>query len=250
MPFQTTPDGRFAVVDDFQFSLDTFQTQADVQLASIGSGFVAVWNHSGYAGSDVVAQLFDGNGQRVGTEFTIAAGTSAAVTAMPSGGFVVTWAAERPYPAAFDIYVQRFDSSGQPVGSASPVNTTTNGFQVAPSVTALAGGGFVVTWENRDSGDVTYDDIRAQVFDASGNEVGGEIVATDAKAGDKIDPDITALAGADLSSAGSSGVPRLKTNGEISAPAPEPKCSTRTATKWARPFRSTASFQAISRARP
>jgi hypothetical protein len=61
-------------------------------------------------------------------------------------------------------------------GSEKIVNTTTAGQQTATAVSALAGGGFVVVWE--DLGTVTPG-IRAQRFDALGNKAGGEItVAT------------------------------------------------------------------------
>jgi len=55
-------------------------------------------------------------------------------------------------------------------GVQKVVNTTTAGNQLAPTVAALADGGYVIAWQDGSgSGDTS---IRAQRFDAAGNEVG------------------------------------------------------------------------------
>src|SRR5262249_1445536 len=48
------------------------------------------------------------------------------------------------------------------------VNSQTIGYQDNPAIAALAGGGFVVTWESNG--------IRAQVFNAAGAKVGSEFL--------------------------------------------------------------------------
>ena len=57
------------------------------------------------------------------------------------------------------------------------VNTTTTNGQAEPSVTGLAGGGFVVTWrdDSHTGGDTSGAAIRGQMFDASGTAVGSEL---------------------------------------------------------------------------
>lgn len=62
------------------------------------------------------------------------------------------------------------------LGALIRANTTTTGTQDAPTITSLAGGGFVVTWRSNPSGNVNGAvTVTAQVFDADGGKVGGEI---------------------------------------------------------------------------
>ncbi len=79
--------------------------------------------------------------------------------------------------------------------SSSPA-TVLQGAQNHSKVTALANGGFVVTWEDVSGlgGDASGVSVRAQVFDANGVKVGGEILVNTATAGDQDDRAITALA--------------------------------------------------------
>jgi len=68
------------------------------------------------------------------------------------------------------IWVRHFDSSGNPTGTQETlVNTTITGYLVRPSVSALSGGGFVVSWDNES-------DVLFQVFDNNLNKVGSETV--------------------------------------------------------------------------
>ena len=48
--------------------------------------------------------------------------------------------------SARSIKAQVFDATGAKVGSEFLVNTTTAGFQDAPAIAGLDGGGFVIAW--------------------------------------------------------------------------------------------------------
>ena len=63
-------------------------------------------------------------------------------------------------------------------GAEFLVNTATAGSQSDPAVTALAGGGFVVTWtdESLSLGDASATSIKAQLFDVAGARVGSEFL--------------------------------------------------------------------------
>ena len=71
------------------------------------------------------------------------------------------------------VYARHLDAQGQPLGPEIAVNSTTDGWQGAADVCALAGGGFVIAWQS-DQLDVT--DVFAQRFDALGQRVGGEFL--------------------------------------------------------------------------
>ena len=112
------------------------------------------------------------DGTRAGGEFVINTNTdsdqsSASVTALDGGGFVVVWQSATGDGSGYGIYGQRYDNSGVKVGSEFLINSNTGGNQYDPQVSALHGanaGAFVVTWH----GDASYQDVFARVFDARG----------------------------------------------------------------------------------
>jgi len=79
-------------------------------------------------------------------------------------------------------------------GTEFLINTTTTGDQVAPSITALADGRFVVAWGD---GSFSPDDafaVRAQVFNADGSASGAEFRVNTTTTSNQSQPSITALA--------------------------------------------------------
>ncbi len=120
----------------------------------------------------------------------------APVTAtLTDGGQIVCWlstAATGP-----EIVAQRYDAAGRAVGQAFVVNATTAGVQDQVVVAALAGGGFVVCWRDASSfsADTSSSAIRAQMFNAAGARVGGELLVNTTTAGFETTPSVTALSG-------------------------------------------------------
>ena len=115
-----------------------------------------------------------------GTQFTIStqngntqSGTS--VTTLRDGRSVVVW--KDAASTVGDIFYRIVDAKGVPQGAAQQVNINTQGVQDIPAVTALAGGGFVIAWQNYGtSGD--GNDISFKVYGASGAVVKEETFAT------------------------------------------------------------------------
>ena len=94
------------------------------------------------------------------------------VAALSDGRFVVTFGSD-------EIRARLFNADGTPVGDDFVVNSTTSNSSMSNHqnpVAALPDGGFVVTWESADS--QGNHDIRARLFDASGNAVGSDFVVT------------------------------------------------------------------------
>ena len=164
-----------------------------------GGGFVAVWrSRSGDDSfSGIRAQIFDVYGTKVGTEFLVNTRTlvdqlQPAVTSLATGGFVVTWADGSTEGGDVDllgIKAQIFDASGAKVGAEFLVNTQTAGSQSQPVIAALSSGGFVASWSDGSSSN-----IKAQLFDAAGAPVGGELLVNTQTANSQSQPAITALA--------------------------------------------------------
>ncbi len=146
-------------------------------VALAGGGFAMVWytGSSSVDGSDgaVQARVFSSSGEPLAGEFLVNTTTrygQSGPTAAPleNGGFVVTWVDSSTVyePNGSEIRGQIFAADGSKVGGEFLANSFTQGFQSAPDVTALAGGGFLVTYRTENWL------IRAQRFAEDGSKVG------------------------------------------------------------------------------
>ena len=92
---------------------------------------------------------------KIGTEFLVNTTTAGeqlvpTITGLTNGNFVVTWTdTSGGNINQYDIKAQMYDAAGAPVGTEFVVNTKTELEQGSSTVTALADGGFVVTWNDR-----------------------------------------------------------------------------------------------------
>ncbi len=174
-----------AVVNE---SADGFDLLPDT-TPLLDGGWVTVWYSASSLAAgedtDLLGQRYDASGQAVGGAFQVAASraggqTDARVAGLADGGFVVTWTDDSGLGGDFSgagIKAQVFSASGARVGGEMLVNTATDDDQSSPKIAALADGGFVVAWASS-SGSVQ--DVRFQVFNASGGRVGGERIETNA----------------------------------------------------------------------
>lgn len=111
-------------------------------------------------------------------EFIVASDTRSlshsAIATSASGEFTVVWNS-RPFGGDADIFGQRFNSAGQPLGSQFPVNTAGgHQFQARRSIAADSAGNFVVTWEGNGPGDDSG--IFARRFASNGTPLGPEFL--------------------------------------------------------------------------
>ncbi|MBB2496752.1 beta strand repeat-containing protein [Aquipseudomonas ullengensis] len=181
-----------------QVNASTTGEQEDpVVTALTGGGYVIAWKvESGEGNTDIRAQRFDANGTKAGSEYRVNTYTtgeqdSPELTALKDGGYVVSWASYGQDGSDWGAYLQRYDASGVKVGSETRINTTTTGEQDGPTVTGLADGGYLATWEGSGTGD-SYG-IFAQRFNAAGAKVGGEVRINTTTTGAQQDPVVTTL---------------------------------------------------------
>ena len=139
-----------------KFLVNTFTTGYELH-PSVGTdasgNFVVVWDGPGVDDpvAGIFGQRFTVSGDPLGPEFRVNTYTTndqryASVAADPAGNFVVTWQSEGQDGSGWDVFGQRFASSGAPLGAEFRVNTSTTAFQGRPSVSADASGNFVVVW--------------------------------------------------------------------------------------------------------
>ena len=180
-----------------EFRVNTYTTgqQRLPLVASDTTGnFVVVWQSLGQDGSSygVFGQRFAGSGIPLGPEFRVNTDTSggegwgqylpgAAITSDSSGNFVVVWQTFGLPPPGFDLFGQRFASSGVPLGSQFRVNTFTTNHQGGSldggglAISAAASGNFVVVWQSYTQ-DGSSLGVFGQRYAGSGEPLGPEFL--------------------------------------------------------------------------
>jgi len=173
--------GAIPVGSEFQVNTYTTNSQSNPSVAAgSGGGFVVVWESYASAGSDtsygsIQGQRYDASGNPLSSEFQVNTYTTdrqvtASVAADAAGDFVVVWQSVGGAGSDTDgwsIQGQRYDATGNLVGSQFQVNTYTALHQMSPSVAVDEDGDFVVVW-------YSWGSIYGQRYDGSGNPVGSE----------------------------------------------------------------------------
>jgi hypothetical protein len=180
-----------ALGSDFQINESTLGDHGGPVVSHLASGdFVVLWsgchglqpNSCDYGVSppgdeyDILARMFDENGQALGSEFFINSHTIDSqrvpkVLPLADGRFLAAWQSYSGAPAYYDIHARIFTAAGMPDTAEFVVNSYTTGWQEGAAVTALSGGGFLIAWAgDGGQGSATY----AQSFDSSGAATGTE----------------------------------------------------------------------------
>lgn len=182
---------------EYVVNQETSGDQVHPQTAALaGGGYVITWMSDGQDGSGygVYARVMAANGVPVGDTFRVNTTTTGAqdhaqVTGLADGGFVVVWDSYgSPEDVVYDVHGQRFNASGQAVGSEFIVNSPYRWDpQWFPAVTATSDGGFVAAWSSffQDRDDYA---IVAQRFDAQGAMVGDQFIVNSDARGEQTGP--------------------------------------------------------------
>ena len=175
----------FASVCGAEFQVNTHTTydqkNAAIAMDAVGN-FVVVWSSYLQDGSSngIFGQLFDPNCGQLGEEFQINATSSGnqaePVVAMDAAaGFVVAWQG----PGLIeedreDIFAQRFDPNGLPIGGEFRVNSLAVDQQLFPCAAMNNDGTFIVVWESANTPEEGDKAICGQLYDSNGVEFGPE----------------------------------------------------------------------------
>lgn len=202
------PDGSLSG-PEFLVNTTVSSNQIAPTITGLKSGgFVIAWSDTSLTGGDVSvsavrSRLFAADGTPLGADFLVNTTTrdiqhEPTVTALSGGGYVVAWTDGSNLGgdnSVWGIKAQIFNDNGTKSGGEFLVNTTRYDNQLDPSITALANGGFVVSWEDYSAsqGGVTGFAIRAQVYNATGATVGTEFRVNPVAASAQFDSATAAL---------------------------------------------------------
>lgn len=129
-----------------------------VQIAALKDGGSAVvWQGetSDGEGTDIFVQHLDMAGQpTTSTRLQGVSGqddSSAQITALNDGGYVVSWVGGDWDAGGADIFVQEFDNLGNKVGDIVSLQGNPGVIDIRPQITAHGDSGYIVTWDGQNS---------------------------------------------------------------------------------------------------
>lgn len=101
-----------------------------------------------------------------------------AIASVAGGGFIVAWYSDAYQDGRYyDVYLQRFDSNDDPLGTEARANTNAgfeNNAQYEPAITILSDASFVVTWRSDSNQDGSESGVYGR-FAAGGAALGSEV---------------------------------------------------------------------------
>ncbi len=167
---------------EFQVNNRTSQSQANVDIAAIpNGGFVVSWSsYYGTSGrsNDIFCRVFEPNCSPVGNEFqinqiTTGNQTEPSVAAKNSDEFIAAWQGYVSEEDGFDIFAQRMDTNGLPIGSELHVNNKINSNdQTCPNIAMNNNGSFVIVWDSETDMNSTV--ICGRRYNNEGTAIGDE----------------------------------------------------------------------------
>ncbi|MFN4091723.1 MAG: calcium-binding protein, partial [Brevundimonas sp.] len=196
-----------------EIALSPASVGSDGQVRAVDGGFVVVWTVFGSSSTrhDVFTQAFTNEGVARGSATQANTTTPGSqqqiqVTTLADGNYVIIWTDRTNGGASADgsasgVQARVFRADGTPLSGQIQVNTATEGVQQSPRVVALAGGGFVIVWEDHSAGvggaggDTSQTAVKAQVYAEDGQPVGGEILVNVTTTGFQGSANVAALAG-------------------------------------------------------
>lgn len=197
-----------------EFRVNT-NVQGDQQFSAVtalnNGNFVVTWaDHTDFFGtinSTIRAQIYTESGAKVGNEFVanVASGydlTFPAVASLADGRFVISWTQGILNSSGKDIRAIILNADGSRASLELFMNSVNSNVafpQDQSSVTGLADGGFVITWQDRGGNlrtpteDADGFSIRAQIYNANGNRRGGDFLINTDTIRNQQFPAVTAL---------------------------------------------------------
>jgi hypothetical protein len=163
-----------------QFQVSPLRAMADVGM-SAGGAFVVVWEQPDGDRNGIRARRYSSDGAALGDDFQVNTYTTSSqryptLSVAQDGSFVVVWNSWYQGGEDWDLFVRRYASDGEPIGSELQVNTYTTYRQWnwQRSVSHAPGGDFVVTWMSQYQDGDSYA-VQARRYGSDGTAQGPEL---------------------------------------------------------------------------
>ena len=191
------------IVEGVEQRVNTFTTgnQESQQITALsGGGWVVTWQSTFQDGDGygVYQQAYAADGSAIGVETRVNTSVTGnqwepQIAALSGGGWVVTWrGSDQVSNISSGVYQQTYAANGNAVGGETLVNTYVTNEQYSQQITALTGGGWVVTW-NSGAQDGSGFGVYQQAYAANGSVVGAETRVNIYITGEQVFPRIAAL---------------------------------------------------------
>jgi Ca2+-binding RTX toxin-like protein len=119
--------------------------------------------------------------------------TAHELKALAGGGFAIAQPRLSDTGTGLDVVIRIYDQSGVKT-SEFVANTNAAGDQFLPAMDVSPSGNIILVWQdNNVTGDGSGSSVKAQIFDAAGNKIGGEILVNQTTAGNQGMPSVLAL---------------------------------------------------------
>ncbi|OGO94349.1 MAG: hypothetical protein A3F10_00185 [Coxiella sp. RIFCSPHIGHO2_12_FULL_42_15] len=186
-------------------NLSNHQTTPEIAVLA-SSGFVIAWESAGNQDGDdagIFMRMYDENGVAQGNQMLINTETDRdqtdpSITALHTGGFLITWTSENQDGSQEGVYAQEFSTAGAKVGDEFRINVTTNQDQQISHVVELDNGTLKIVWQSNHqdgSGEGIYQSSLEETALSSLSMSGGK--GGDSFIGTAFDDTITSGAGDD-----------------------------------------------------
>ena len=192
--------GEF-LINDLQF-FSSNQIEPTIDLRADGA-LIVVWKTDNSRIEQKIITDFDSDTTELNFDEHVSsighAKDNPEVSALAGGGHIVVWSSsgQAPDSNGYGVFAQRYDASGDKIGSEFLVNSTISNNQYEPSVAGLTGGsldgGFVVVWQSF-AQDGSGWGVYGRRYASDGTAIGGEFLVNATTANDQAEPSVTALA--------------------------------------------------------
>ncbi|UUC48123.1 Ig-like domain-containing protein [Pseudomonas citronellolis] len=156
-------------------------------------GYMLSWKSWEGGGWRIYARQYDADGSPASGDLLVSAThytsdiIGASISTLADGRVVFTYARNL---GGGDAYFRIYDPQTQSFGPELVANQTTANSQASPSVSMLANGNFIVTWDSNDhSGPDQYGyGVWGRIFDTAGTPLGNEFLLSTSTVGDQAMP--------------------------------------------------------------
>jgi len=173
----STLSGQLNVIS---LATQTAGNQEHPRVSALARGGAAfVWQSGEDSAQQVFLRVMTGSDQFVGPEIAVSSHTNAdqqnaAVAGLSNGNIAVVWSAYDVDGDMSGVFAALFGPAGQRIGAEFQVNQVSQFNQRNPVVTAVPGGGFVVSWVSESQRTANSVDIYARVYNSAGGPSTGE----------------------------------------------------------------------------